>query len=210
MLESRKVLLGCARAVAAVAAVATKPASAAFPLITVDENGHGALSFFVSIALKGVLASDPGPGGLNSVLTYNLLGPRSLTPGDVLMGDGGSPLDVVRFNDYNTGGVVGYQASLLFYSDNLVGFDALGDTPTPPSAFYPNNVVTIAEVGSENINRAYYHPSVGMPGYVPGSDVAYNLISDAVPEPATWALMLLGFGGLGFAALRKGVAGAMA
>jgi hypothetical protein len=86
----------------------------------------------------------------------------------------------------------------------------LGDTPTPPSAFYPNNTVTIAEVGSENSNRAYYHPSVGMPGYVPGSYVAYNLISDAVPEPASWALMLLGFGGIGFAALRNGVAGAMA
>jgi hypothetical protein len=81
MLGSPKVLLGCACAVAAVAAVATKPASAAFPLITVDENAHRALSFFVSIALKGVLASDPGPGGLNSVLTYNLLGPRSFNSG---------------------------------------------------------------------------------------------------------------------------------
>ena len=109
------------------------------PTITVDENGNGTLDFTTgggcgaaAIPIKGVLAPDPGPGGLPAVLTYNLLGPPSLVAGDVLLTDadlGGAVLDVVRFNPAGTGGNPAYQASLVFYSDNAGGFDALGDTP---------------------------------------------------------------------------------
>jgi PEP-CTERM motif len=33
--------------------------------------------------------------------------------------------------------------------------------------------------------------------------VSGSLVSGAVPEPSTWAMMLLGFAGLGFVAYRR-------
>jgi hypothetical protein len=167
------------------------------PLITVDENGHGTIDFCgpgCPTPLPGVLAPDPGPGGLASTLTYNLLGPPSLTDGDLLIFDpDGTFSDVVRFNDYGTGNDPTYQASLVFYSNPLDGFDSLADTPSPPSAFYSNSL-DLTEVNGQ----VFYHPTAGQPGFVPGFNVAYEIISDAVvPEPAAWALMTLGLGGIG-------------
>lgn len=172
------------------------------PLITIDEFGNGTLDFCgpgCPGPLPGVLAPDPGPGGLSSVLTYDLLGPPSLTAGDLLLFDAGTGVfsDVVRFNDYDTGGVPGYPASVVFYSNPMDGYDSAADIFSPPGSFYANTI-SLTEVNG----RVFYHPDVGQPGYVPGFDVAYNILSD-VPEPAAWALMLIGFGVLGAAARRQ-------
>jgi hypothetical protein len=159
------------------------------PLITVDENGHGRLDFSQCgggvTAMPGVLRNDPGPGGLNDVLTYNLLGPPSLTAGDLGIFDAsGLFSDVVRFNDYNTGGVPGYPASLLFYSDPVAGtFDSLADIFSPPTSFYPN-ALGLLEVSNNNVSSVLYTPAFGEPGYVPGFSVTYDIISDT-PEPST-------------------------
>jgi hypothetical protein len=174
--------------------------------IRVDENGNG---FFSNTAgftspLPGFLAPDPGPGGLPSVLTYDTLNPPGLVSGDVLLVDpSGLVLDVVRFNadEVNPSGNVG---SLLFYSDNIDGFDSLGDTPSPPLAFY-TNLVFINEVGNENVNGAVYTPTAGQPGFVAGAagPVTYVLMSDT-PEPASMTLLGLGAVGLvGYAWRRR-------
>ena len=178
------------------------------PLITVDENGNGTLNFNVcgfggrAFPTPGALAADPGPGGLPSVLTYNLLGPPALVAGDVLLQDGvgGPTLDVVRFNPAGTGGPT-YPPSLLFYSDNLGGFDSLGDTPSPPGALYAN-VVSIPEVGPEGNNGAFYTPTDGQPGFVLGFAVSYHLVSDT-PEPGTLGLFASGLIGLAGVIRRK-------
>jgi hypothetical protein len=173
------------------------------PIITVDENGVGSLDFRPNggfFPLVGMLQPDPGPGGLPAVLTYNLLGPPALVAGDVLLIDPDTRtfLDVVRFNPAGTGGNPAYPASLVFYSDDIDGFDSLGDTSSPPSAFY-TNLVRIDEVGDEINNGAVYTPGPADPGFVPGFSVTYVLISDgsgplAAPEPAS--LVLLSLGGL--------------
>ena len=36
-----------------------------------------------------------------------------------------------------------------------------------------------------------------------GSSVTFVQVSGAIPEPSTWAMMLLGFAGLGYAGYRK-------
>jgi MYXO-CTERM domain-containing protein len=172
-------------------------------LISIDENGNGFLNFGGgNIRMPWAVQNDPGPGGLPNVLTYNMLGPPSVTAGDVLLQDGvGGPVfDVVRFNDYNTGGVQGYPASILFYSDNTDGFDSIGDTPSPPGAFYANNL-TIQEIGPEGLNGAVYTPLAGQPGFVPGFNVTYDLVSDGVITPEPPAAATFAFGAFGLIAL---------
>lgn len=164
--------------------------------ITVDENGNGKLTNTngFSGALPFALVPDPGPGGLPVTLTYDLLNPPGLVPGDVLLFDAECNftcfLDVVRFNPTSFTRGTG---SLVFYSDNVDGFDSLGDTASPPGAFYPN-VINIDEVTFANgVEGAVYTPTAGQPGFVAGASgpVTYTLISDT-PEPST--LLLLGSG----------------
>ncbi len=181
----------------------------ATPIITVDEDGNGLLDFGPGGQFKtpGILKNDPGPGGLASVMTYDLLGPPSLVAGDVLLqddGPNGPILDVVRFNPAGTGSP-DYRASLLFYSDNLDGFDDPADTTGPPQRLYSNFVI-IPEVGMEGGgDGAIYTPHEGQPGFVRGFAVTYNLISDSptIPEPTTMLLLGTGLIGVIGSRLRK-------
>jgi len=161
------------------------------PTISVDEHGHGMLLFpgGVPIVTQGILAPDPGPGGLAAALTYNLLGPPGLVAGDLILLEGGVISDIVRFNPAGTGGNPAYPASLVFYSDNADGVDALADRGFP-TALYPNTV-TVFEVGPEGANGFTYTPTQADPGFVPGFNVTYRIVSDgtlAVPEPSSLAL----------------------
>ena len=169
------------------------------PNVTVDEDGNG-----IGTLGPGFLAPDPGPGGLGSVLTYDLQ--FFVIPGDVFLLDAGVRLDVIRFNNsfFDNGGVdiAALDSSpfmLVFYSDNTDGFDALGDTASPPRLFY-DNTISIAEIGPEGNNGAFYTPLQGQPGYVEEDGgltgivgVTYHFVSDGtIPEPSSTALLALG------------------
>jgi len=160
--------------------------------ITVDEFGNGSLLLTVPIPLPFKIGFDPGPGGLNNVLIYTL--PFGGIQGDVLLNDPGiGVLDVIRFNGDGT---------LIFYSDNIDGFDAPGDTPSPPGAFYANTV-TLTEVGPEGNNGATYAPTANQPGFgiFGGQATTYVFISDSqIPEPGT--MCLIG-GGLAILIVRR-------
>jgi len=170
---------------------------------TVDENCNGTLNGFAGpVAEPCGFMNDPGPGGLNNVMTYDLLNPPGLVAGDVLMIDPGDGLqDVIRFNP-NQRGLGGGLGTLVFYSDNLDGFDSLADTVSPPQAFYPNLVI-IPEVGTEGANGAVYIPTAGQPGFVAGASapVEYHLLSDTVPEPSFFWLLVIAL--LGLAGTRR-------
>ena len=164
------------------------------PIIIVDEFGNGTIDFGTGLVnMPGVMQADPGPGGLNSALTYNLQGPPSLVAGDVwLIEPGpGANSDLIRFNPAIPG--TPYPASLLFYSDNSDGADGPADTGFPTALY--TNVLSIPEVGSEGANGASYTPTANQPGYVDGFTVTYQFISDSdVPEPSTVLLLVSGLG----------------
>jgi len=184
------------------------PVSAAFTItITVDENGNGQFmnSTGFSQPLPDGLFPDPGPGGAPNALTYDLLNPPGITPGDLLLLEPGSQSlsDVIRFNPTSfTGG----SGSLVFYSSADDGIDtladgALGPMPGLPSAFYANTL-TEMEVGPEGNNGFTYTPTAGEPGFVAGAGgpTTYVITSDApataTPEPATLALAGISIAGL--------------
>lgn len=88
--------------------------------------------------------------------------------------------DVALFN-YNT-------------ADHMLHIDFLSDHE---SVFRFATDFNVLEEGPEGSNGVNYH-ALGNSGG--GEDVFYSIKSDSaggVPEPATWAMMLMGFGGLG-------------
>ena len=113
--------------------------------------------------------------------------------GDLIMLEPGSESisDIIRFNPAGTGSA-NYPASVVFYSDNLDGVDALADTGFP-IALYTNTLI-VTEVGLEGNNGFRYTPNSDQPGFIPGFAVTYDLISDSAPEPTSAALMLVAAG----------------
>ena len=157
------------------------------PIIFLPENGVGTIQFpgAAALPLPGVLAPDPGPGGRTSALTYNLLGPPSLVPGDLLLFDGDLLSDVIRFNPAGT--APGYPASVVFYSALETVGGELADVGFP-SAFY-QNIVRMAE----GMLGVVYTPTANQPGYVAGFGVTYRIESlTAAPEPGSVVLLATG------------------
>ncbi|MDP8981090.1 MAG: hypothetical protein M3O35_10915 [Acidobacteriota bacterium] len=152
------VLLGCCL---------SAPASADVS-ITVDELGNGTLVGPAgTFQLPVSTGQDPGPGGLASVLAFDLKNPPSLVFGDVQLIGAEGVSDVIRFNPAGRGGP-SYPASLLYYSGGNDGAAHLVNTPTPPSAYYPN-VINIPE-------GTVYTPGPGQPGYVAGIVTHYTFL----------------------------------
>ena len=154
--------------------------------------------------IAGVLTADPGPGGLPSALTYNLLSPPSVVAGDVFLqeGAGGPILDVLRFNPAGTG-TTNYPASFVFYSDNIDGATDLADTPNPPTSNY-TNTFTLVEIGPEGNNGVTYTPTANQPGFIAGFTTTYRIVSDATPEPGNVALCVgMGLSGASVFARRR-------
>ena len=150
-------------------------------LVVIDENGNGTLGLPASglTTLTGFLSNDPGPGGLPNVLTYKL--PFAGLQGDVFLTDTAptgavSVQDLLRFSGDGT---------VRFYSDSLDGSKDMADTPGFPTSKY-TNTFTLAEVGPEDNNGAFYVPTPNQPGFDPNFNPTYRFISDSpVPEASS-------------------------
>ena len=175
-------------------------------ILSFNESGTGEISVNGGpvTTLTGKLMADPTVAGGPAVLTYLL--PEAVITGDAEFTEPGSPAralsNVLRFTDnagHLSGVATGAGARMIFYSDVETSPEPnlLGDTGIPAIVGGPNvpgiNFVIGGEFGTEASNGWAYQP---------GGNI-YDGVSDSVPEPATWVMMLMGFAGLGLAGYRK-------
>jgi hypothetical protein len=147
--------------------------------ISVDPNGRGSINGQNN---SGYLSNDPGPGGLDGVLTYLLQ--FSGVQGDVFLtfaDYNNIPLDVIRFNGDGT---------LIYYAANVDGGpNLLADTPSPPGSLYPN-AVELDEVTPHGGSLVIYTPAAGQPGY-DASNPTYDIYTYSAPEPSSLDMFLI-------------------
>lgn len=170
-------------------------------LASFDEAGNTPGS---DINLTSGIAADTGPGGHAVTFAYFLPASFSnMVEGDVYILDGipppGAPTDFsdqLRF-------IGGVHPMILVYSD-APPFEFTSDMPEslwPTGTWDPFTTVSLVEDylgwGWGSARGVLYTPNQAQPGYLSGVNMTYRFISGAVPEPATWAMMLLGFGAVG-------------
>jgi hypothetical protein len=128
--------------------------------------------------------------GTSAIVT----GTTHFVPVDVYTGTSG-PLSfgsgAETFADSGSGDIVGISNDFatLDVSSGYVSGSPLSDTSTYDGA-------TFASLG---VTPGVYEYTWGT-----GANQNFTLDIEAVPEPSTWAMTLIGFAGLGYAAVRKG------
>ena len=204
----RKLALGLVGATAL--AFASTSATAAEVTITVGDLGPvpDNNDFQGDLALLGLtqLATTGTAISLDemSVITFELLGTESGFD---------DRFDAAGVSFTETGGTLN-----LFGSPQLLGSDTFlagllsahfssegdsGDVGTENFAVFLD---ALAKTGDEIITNVFY---LGFDDQITGDDDDYDdliiraTVSPAVPEPATWAMMFLGFGAVGFALRRR-------
>jgi hypothetical protein len=171
------------------------------PTLSFHEDGQGKVELpnGVVISLVGALASDPGPGGLLSALTFTAHPSEALfVVGDVLILDpNGNISDVFRFNP-GTGSPGSFSQGLVFYSNDHGGL--LADTGLPTD-FYANAV----RIFENSAGATVYTPTAGQPGFEAGIPfvITYQIFS--TPDLGT-TLSLFAIALLGLALLRRKLA----
>ena len=159
---------------------------------TFDENGNASIRIFASGQYGPAQVIRPLVGA--PFLTWNL--PQPVVPGDVSFAEppntactGASDCsDGLRFTN------VAGKSTMSFFSDP--GDAALADTGFP--AGFDFTTFQRMEIGPEGFNGFIYNAGPGDPSLTN----VYRGISDT-PETGTWAMMIIGFAGLGFAAFRR-------
>jgi hypothetical protein len=174
---------------------ASNTGTGATATVTLNYNGAD----FFSAPPQLTAASYDGLNGLNTNEAYTF----SYDPFTPTGGNYAS----IFFNIYNaTTGAVAY--SQTFIGDDISSITVPADTLQPGTAYYDelDFSTRIQTTDSDSIDCTS-SPSGQCPGL---TELAWDsrTVTDfttgtgAVPEPATWAMMLLGFAGLGFAGYR--------
>jgi hypothetical protein len=189
-------------------------------------------TWLASAAIAGALAA---PGVANATIVdltisgsldgHSYTGTLSLdvTGGQVTSGTGtlsilgftNAPLVLITTSSPgNEGAPVGYRANDgtdYFNIGQAYPIDTLGllfdvNTTTPVWGAYPLFAVWSNTLG-DGYSAAFTGVVDGVEYYNIQGNAALATASSAIPEPSTWAMMLLGFVGLGFAGYRQARAG---
>jgi hypothetical protein len=166
-------------------------------------------------------------GGANNVANA-LLGPHDVVFGTAILGANYAPDGAGESHTYNAEATFdfGYQRDLMLglIGSQQNGFAGGGFQSMEFYVDANHNEVFDVKFGSLAVAESFFDDTVLDLGSYPGPSVdltfGYNLTADgsggfgfdlavggAVPEPSTWAMMLLGFAGLGFAGHRRARAG---
>jgi hypothetical protein len=73
-------------------------------------------------------------------------------------------------------------------------------------AFFTDNSINLGEfaAGTQNLDLSYAFTAEGdAPGYVVTYNTSGTGIAPTIPEPSTWAMMLIGFAGLSYVGWRR-------
>jgi len=179
-----------ASAIALLAVGVTASAEAGTTVITFDDLSEGAL---VSNQYAGVNVLFGGDGYILTYPDYNYSGYPPVSYPNVVYSASSGEIDVTPVS--GTFSSVGAYAS-DYYGLTETAYDAL------------NNVIGTSSIGSSYGYSTWISVSAGGIAKVAFTGTAdyYTLdnvtVTGGVPEASTWAMMLAGFAGLGFAALR--------
>jgi hypothetical protein len=178
---------------ASVAFLPGSPATTDPFMFNFDENGTATYNIYDptnnSYGPAQPAMTVAGAAGLIYIL------PQPVVPGNVKIGEPGSTncssatscSDVLSFVKSGT------TYEMIYYSQP--GGGAVADIGLPAI-----NYAATAFGAAENSNETFTYVA-GVVG-VPGVTNFYNGVSGVIPETSTWAMMLLGFAGLGFAGYR--------
>lgn len=213
-----------ASAVAAAAMASAAPSYAADFILTDDALIDASPLTFSNFYLTT-------PGGTSAVLT-NTIGNTSpnfvtdnfffstLVPESI--GSGSATTDTFQNLIFDTPGltITGYTLTNDVFNDLLTAFttgdvtvynqavaDVAAYAASATSVFYQEGIVTdTLQRRLDNVplfNTNFYKISITAQGSTDQSSYSGTLSSTAVPEPTTWAMMLVGFGAIGFAMRRR-------
>lgn len=196
--------------------------------VTIDLDGQAVAEDFLiadgatvtgaTVYLMPLLYASNDPA--NIILTYYLFASAGDTPG-ALIQSAQVPFNVNLLYDLSNGNLV-YQYSFDFVSPMTadagttywLGLSTFSPSPNVGSwagefsSAPKGNFVSLNPVSGDD---TWYPTAAGPLGL--GTEMDFYLVGSAlsaVPEPSTWAMMLLGFGGIGFVMRGRRAAGAVA
>ncbi|MGA7199364.1 PEP-CTERM sorting domain-containing protein, partial [Roseiarcus sp.] len=167
--------------------------------------GQSAYAFTVSLPDKGYAASLIGGAGN---VASALLGPRDVVFGASILGTNGGGQTSATF-DFNYHGdlllgLIDDQPSVsgefTIVANGVTFLDQTFTDPSIADSFFQDHVIDLGSFSGPAVDL-----TIGYNGGFGAFDFA---VGGAVPEASTWAMMLLGFMGLGFAGWRRAHAGA--
>jgi PEP-CTERM motif len=183
---------------------------------TVSAQAYGSTSAFGSFSEGGasfsgsaVIMNNGGQGSLGLYAT-----PYGDTTNYMAVLGGGS--EQISYSSPKTsfglywGSVDNYNSLSFYNGDTLVATVTGGDVDPPMSAnggqtdYASNGYVWITALPQfDRVIAASGSNSFEFDNVIGGVGVGFPTASTAVPEPSTWAMLLVGFSGLGYAALRR-------
>lgn len=207
-------VFACALAVASPAS-ATVTASAVAGCATYTDCGPTPITYdfdttFPTTSPASGLIVGPGSQSglfaqpLGSTGQYFSVGPSTTTPASIILGDNINSVSFIwgSVDSYNTLVVHTALGDTTFtgsYIASLIPGFADGNQTSPTS----NPIVTLFFTGGDQQGVSLNMTSADVNGIGQNAFETDNYVINGVPEPATWAMMLLGFGAVGVSMRRR-------